>query len=507
MFSKVVSKLREVYRRAFDIRPAQRYLSAAINRLTGEWSTRPLTPVQELRGKTRILRARSRALDNDDDYFRRFVGHVEANVIGSQGIQLQMRMVNVRGRVETETNRAVERAFARWCRPENLTVTGMHSWRSFLGLAMRTLVVDGECFIRFVPSANDYLLSLQLISADWVDEQFIGKAENGQRVLMGIEVDDYDRPTAYYIAPPRNSNPAELTASWERGSAGTNHIRIPADQMIHLFVQRKIGQVRGVPFAHTAIRRLQMLEGYEEAELVQARIAACQMAILEQSDDALIDRKGDVALPQEIAPASIWTLPSGYQLKEFKPNAPHATYSEYIKAVLRGVASGLGVTYHALSGDLESVNYSSARIGSLEERDIWRSLQALLIERVCQPVFERWLLSALGTPALPIDPARYATLIEGAHWLPRGWDWVDPEKDANANLLALTAGLKTRGEICAERGRDFEQVLLDLAEERRLVEELGLSDILSPTVSSSSVSAPPAVSATTVAAAAAGTGN
>jgi len=486
---RIFTKIREFYQRVFNLRPAQRYLSAAINRLTGAWATRPLTPLQELRGKTRILRARSRALDNDDDYFRRFVSHVEANVVGAQGIQLQMRVVNVRGRVEAETNRAVERAFARWCRPENLTVTGMHSWRSFLGLVIRTLIVDGEVFVRFVPSANDFLLSLQLISADWVDEQFIGKAENGRRVLMGVELDDYDRPTAYYIAPPNNSNPAELTPMWERVPGGTNHIRIPADQMIHLFVQRRIGQVRGVPFAHTAIRRLQMLEGYEEAELVQARIAACQMAILEQSEDALVDRKGEVVLPQEIAPASIWTLPSGYQLKEFKPNAPHASYSEYVKAVLRGVAAGLGITYHALSGDLESVNYSSARIGSLEERDIWRSLQVLLIERVCQPVFEKWLLAAIGTPALPIDPSRYTTLIEGAHWLPRGWDWVDPEKDAKANMLALAAGLKTRGEICAERGRDFEQVLLDLAEERRLIEELGLSDILDATVTSVSTAA------------------
>jgi len=42
---------------------------------------------------------------------------------------------------------------------------------------------------------------------------------------------------------------------------------------------------------------------------------------------------------------------------------PHQMYSAFVKAHLQGIASGLGISYHALANDLEGVNYSSIRAG------------------------------------------------------------------------------------------------------------------------------------------------
>ncbi|KKK51274.1 hypothetical protein LCGC14_3116570, partial [marine sediment metagenome] len=59
-------------------------------------------------------------------------------------------------------------------------------------------------------------------------------------------------------------------------------------------------------------------------------------------------------------------------------------------------------------------------------------------------------------------------------WQLRGWQWVDPLKDAKANIESNNAGIKTKRDILPEAGRDLEDTFAQLAEEKRLAAELGL---------------------------------
>jgi capsid protein len=61
-----------------------------------------------------------------------------------------------------------------------------------------------------------------------------------------------------------------------------------------------------------------------------------------------------------------------------------------------------------------------------------------------------------------------------ANWLPTKWDWVDPLKDANAEIAQIEAGLKSRTQAIAERGYDAEQVDREIAAERERERLLGL---------------------------------
>jgi len=61
-----------------------------------------------------------------------------------------------------------------------------------------------------------------------------------------------------------------------------------------------------------------------------------------------------------------------------------------------------------------------------------------------------------------------------ARWLPTKWDWVDPLKDANAEIAQIEAGLKSRTQAIAERGYDAEQVDREIAAERDRERRLGL---------------------------------
>ena len=78
-----------------------------------------------------------------------------------------------------------------------------------------------------------------------------------------------------------------------------------------------------------------------------------------------------------------------------------------------------------------------------------------------------------GTLSMPGYEAERARL-QAADWLPTKWDWVDPLKDANAEIAQIEAGLKSRTQAIAERGYDAEQVDREIAAEHARERALGL---------------------------------
>lgn len=59
------------------------------------------------------------------------------------------------------------------------------------------------------------------------------------------------------------------------------------------------------------------------------------------------------------------------------------------------------------------------------------------------------------------DPERYQEAV----WIPPGWEWIDPLKEANANARALETGQTTLQKICAARGEDWRELLEQRARE------------------------------------------
>jgi hypothetical protein len=71
---------------------------------------------------------------------------------------------------------------------------------------------------------------------------------------------------------------------------------------------------------------------------------------------------------------------------------------------------------------------------------------------------------------LPIDPVEYEENRDHFlqhQWIPPGWPWVDPQKEVQADILAIESGLTTQTESLASRGRDFDETLQQIEREQR----------------------------------------
>jgi lambda family phage portal protein len=437
----------------------------------------------ELAGSLRALRDRSRALCRDVVYAKRAKQVVVNNVIGS-GVGMQAQVSNNRKRLVTEINDAIETAWADWSRADNCHTGGVLHFCDLERAAMSEVFVAGEAFIRLHRRTfgdSRVPLGLELIEAERVADEYDvpQPLAAGNMVRLGVEVDSFGRPVAYWI---KNYHPQELRTKISPTAQSIE--RVPAEDIIHLKLTDRWPQTRGEPMLHAAINRINQLGEFEEAAVVAARIGASKVGFFEnpEGDIGIADGTEADGTPSMTVEAGEFTqLPPGYKFSSWDPNYPNDTFDPFTRAALRGIAAGVGVSYEALSRDYSQSNYSSSRLALLDDRDTWRALQQWWIRAFRQRLHREWLQAAVLAGQIPgIDVASYATnraRFEAVKFKPRGWSWVDPTKEVAAYKEAEKAGYITKTDIIAATGggMDIEDVIATRRRELDMLDDAELT--------------------------------
>lgn len=455
---------------------ARSFTGARGSRLESDWVTSSTSADAELVSALRQLRNRSREQLRNNDYARGAVATLVNNVIGT-GISFQAQVKPGRGFADNR-NTAIEDLFCVWSKPKNCDMAERLSFHHFQRLAFRSLIESGEVFIRKHYDGKFIPFRLELIESDRVEEGFgysPQSSPSGNLIKMGIELNQYGKPLYYYLRP---THPGDIqfhpkVATQNGGPYSLE--RVPADQMIHLYIPDRPGQSRGVPWFASSLQRIKNLEGYFEAELVAARASAAVMGFRITKDPDLMERDESGQPVDSLEPGTIKELAPGEEFVGFDPTRPNQAFEPFVRQMLRSVAANLGIDFESLSRDFSQSNYSSSRLALLQVRDTYRQLQCWFIESFLQPVLEEWMDAAvlsgkLKFPDFELKPERYTNV----RWRPRGWGWVDPWKETQASVEAINNGLSTLTAELAKQGLDIEEVLLERATELDLAEELGV---------------------------------
>jgi lambda family phage portal protein len=440
------------------------------SRLTADWRAGNFSPDFEAAPYRRILRARARSLVRDNPYAAGFVQELASNVVGPHGIRLRAGTTTRKGETHKSINDAIEASWREWGLPENASVDGHDSFIDLERLVIQTIAVDGECFVRKRPYYdNAHGFALQIIDADQIDDYYnVKPANGGNEIRGGIELNEDGRALAYHVWTKHPSD-----------NLGRTRVRIPAEEIIHLFVRYRPNQTRGVTWFAPVLTSLKMHDGYTEAELVAARTAAAKMGFIVTKNPEMaaigVDPNEDPETERamEAAPGIIDELEPGQEFQSWDPQHPTAGFKDFTSVILRGIARGLGMSYMTLTGDLTAANYSSSRTGLVTERENWRSLQTWLSVQFHRRVYREWVSMALLSGALRTD-ARVASDLSQISWKPRGWGWIDPQKDIAASILGIQWGLDSRIDVLDNEGADIEEVYANLEREKSLAAEYGI---------------------------------
>lgn len=436
-------------------------------RLTSTWKATNLSSDEEISRNLETTRARSRDLYYNNEYAKKYFQMVGTHIVGPSGFNLQSLANDKDGNPDSAARAAIEKEFWKWSQAGICEVTKK---LSFIDLQRQLIVAiarDGEALVmRKRDRKYPYGYALKLIEIDRLPVKRSWNIKNSAgRVVMGVELDAEDCAVAYHLNMTRNLDSMSMQNSQLK--------RVPAEDILHVYISSRAEQRRGLPWPHAVMLGMKMLGGYEEAAIVAARVGAAKMGFFTLEDDGdpaplAEDQDENGEFYTDAAPGEFGVLPKGYKFESWDPDYPHQGYEAFVKARLRAIAAGLGIAYHTLANDLSDVNFSSARSGTIEERDNWMVLQNWFSGAFLQPLFLDWLECALKKGAIrlpngsPLSADRMADL--SAHvWQGRRWQWVDPLKDIESARLAIKTGISSPQIIAAQSGVDVEDVLAQIA--------------------------------------------
>ena len=468
MFQKYKAKLKEnikqqVVKQLQSSKPKVKrsFKSARSNRFM-QWLHSSFSPVnKELKSDLKQLIVRSRDLAKNNEIFRSHLNNMEKSIVGRQGFRLQSLIKTIDGKLAEDLNQEVQRAWFDFGKRVNgyIEKSGTQGDIDLDILILRTLIIDGEVFIRIDKNAkNEYGISFQILDSltiDTMKNQLATPTQNA--IVMGVQIDKYNRPIQYWIRDNNGEN-------YNTGELYT----VPADEIIHIYKQEFVGQTRGFGDIVASIDSLKQLDDFAIAELIAAKISACQGIFYERTGDTAGDfmdqsnqavEEDEGSFLQQIQPGMASIVPQGYSVKSVTPTHPNTNFAGFVKAIVRRIASACGISYNRLSHDYESVNYSSLRQAALDEAKTYATLQRFIIDNWKNVEYELFLRSyIINFPQTKLTPVRFKDYLD-YHFISRKDAMFDEAKQIIAVERRLAMGLSNPIIELEARGYDPQEIL------------------------------------------------
>jgi lambda family phage portal protein len=454
------------------------------DRLRGDsWLVSQLSPNSALEWDLKTLRDRSNDLYRASPYG---TGAIESQVTEIVGGTLIPKCRIPKFEPLTTREQAkrwkqqLEWLFYRWA---PFAGTDEECFLAQIRLAVRCWKRDGDCLVvlRRVGAADKPIpLAIEVIEAEQVETP--PKELDNPNIRLGVERDPtHKRVVAYHVrvSPPGDTREVELR--W---------VRIPVydangrKQACLLFEKLYPGQVRGLPAMFSAMNLVRDIHDIERFRRVGQAAAACFVAFIktvgaspeEAAEGAATEKRRGKRIEQ-LFPGMIQRLAEGEEVQFGQPNFQGGDVAQWLQTQLKALACATNRTYTSVARDWERFTMSGGRLELIQARRVARADQAILDSTVLYHVWRRLVTEAVLTEELDVDPYFFRTnewLFIQHGWVFSGMEWLDPKGDISADGLAVESKFKTRHEVIAGRGGDFDEILDELEEEEQDIRDRGM---------------------------------
>lgn len=360
-------------------------------------------------------------------------------------------------------DKVVAQEWADWC--GECDIEGISNFGGLQALAWRATLEGGDSVVRRIyrrleADGPRVPLKLQVLEGDWIDTaRDLGVFEN-QNSRLGVGLGPMAERTGLWL---HGQHPGDFNFY---GAPFVSSF-VPSADLIHLYRVQRPGQVRGVPIFAPVLMTARDFADLMDAVLVKAKTEACFAAFVKTNGEphqnigqALTEKGGVLGTArrviEKLAPGMIKYLNPGEEVTFANPSSSGGFESINLAAKM-DFASGVGITYDELTGDLRQANYSSLRAGKIQGRRLTEQEQHLILEPQLMRRVTGWFSEA----------AIMAGVLRSR---PRGYRWnyvmpavepIDPRKDLEADILAVRAGRMTPQEFIGGWGQDWRKVVAD----------------------------------------------
>lgn len=332
--------------------------------------------------------------------------------------------------------------------------------------------VDGGVFLvkRYI-SGDLVPFKLQILEVDELDTTFTSPHEKGNRVVGGVEYNAWNKPVGYFFRQYSID-----------GFEVVNPIYLKAKDVIFYYTKRRPSQIREMSDMAQTINRVRDMNEFMTAVSVKERILACISVFIKRYYPQSGFGGGRNSAPERhmeykgktITPGMIMDMNQGDEAQFLNPSGQATDASSFIKQEIRLIAAGQGLSYETVSRDMSESNYSSARQGSIEDELTYEEDREQLLE-IMDEIYETFVISlVLAQLVNPVDFWQDKERYMGHTWIRAPKKWIDPLKEANANKIALYTGQKSWADMAAESGRDWKEVIDEMADIMEYGKEKGI---------------------------------
>jgi lambda family phage portal protein len=356
-------------------------------------------------------------------------------------------------------NRESERLWKEQMIEEPCDITRRYNFTDYLRMGYLADRRDGDFGTIFTDEALQAFEGEQLGTPTGVDAE--GKF---LKVVAGVA---YSKITGavvgYYVGEPDR---------W--GFVTTNYKKYPAES-VHLMINAdRFSQSRGEPVLTQSIDYIDMLcgkNGFLKATAVAALIQACHTMFISRKSDIMTSMPdaytGGVSSTgmdennqrlQKVEPGLIYYGKPDESASAIGPTQPGPQFEPFVTKMLMFIGRPLCMPLALVTGDYSGATFMNMRIAYDRAQENWRSEQNKCLTPLTRRAW-KWNVDRniaagkLNMDWLPSPDQKYRAEI-----VCRKWPYVDPEKEANAQKIQLENRTITRKEICAGRGRDYNDV-------------------------------------------------
>lgn len=354
--------------------------------------------------------------------------------------------------------------------PEQCDHTGEMAFAELEEHASRAVDLDGD--ILFLPLRTGHLQAVEA-------HRLRTPSGTKRKVVHGVLLDDNRRRLQYWItkddidlnSPLKNvSDIVPINARDDEGQK----------QVFHVYHPKRISQTRGVTALAPVFDLAGMFEDVQFAKVVQQQIVSC-IALFRQRTDGWqggippqhgevtseLRSDGSTRRVEGWSPGMEILGDPGEELKGFSPQVPNAEYFEHVKLILQLIGINLGLPLVLVLMDASETNFSGWRGAVDQARQGFRRKQRGLVRRFYRPIYgwklRQWIAE---DPTIAAAAERLGKAFFSHRWPLPSWAYIDPLKDAMADLVQSQNSLSSPRRIQAARGHDWDDISTEAVEDR-----------------------------------------
>lgn len=439
------------------------------------------------------VRQHVRQLEYNNGFISGPIRRIARNVVGA-GIHFQSRVAaddtaympfpRITQEIADRFNGMVERAIKIWVtQADKRLISNFYEIQMQLSMALER---DGEVLAILRNSSRPGRLIPTCIEVLEIDrlQTPMGEIQN-PAIRNGIRYDAEGVPETYFIL---KKHPGDAFAAIRKD---VDFEDVPAfapngtRKVLHLFEVTRPEQSRGYSPAAAGLKDYQDLDRYREAEIYARLEDACLTGFVTTPDPGGFqgnwatqhttgtDGDGSTRAVHEFAPGQWNYLNPGEDIKIHEPSRQNQNLDDFVNHLLRGPANAWDIPPEVLAQNWAGMNYSNARTVLLQFYLSCRVRQWALVHHFCEPVYQvvlrqfiaQGLVQAPGFDRRSADYSRHV-------WVLPGWQWVDPTKEATGKQIEVDNNFETLSDVCAAKGKDFDETIETRARELRRMKDL-----------------------------------